>query len=140
MSEVQSHGVPAAVIKSIAAGNKAFADAIRAHDSKALSMVYTSDGQLMPTGAPVQHGREAVAAVFQSVMDSGVVDVDLVTEELGPMGAPGVTPEMVYERGLYTLKTATGIADAGKYIVLWKCVGGKWFYYIDIFNTNSPAK
>ena len=140
MSEVQAHGLPSDIVKSIAAGNKAFADAVRAKNSKALSMVYTTDGQLMPTGAPVQQGHAAIAAVFQSVMDSGVVDAELTTQELGPMCAPGAVPEMVYERGLYTLKTATGVADSGKYIVLWKCVGGKWLYYIDIFNTNMAAK
>jgi ketosteroid isomerase-like protein len=32
------------------------------------------------------------------------------------------------------------VNDRGKYIVIWRKVGGQWKLYRDIFNTNMPEK
>lgn len=38
------------------------------------------------------------------------------------------------------MKTKDGtVADRGKYIVVWKRVGGKWLLHRDIWNTSMPA-
>ena len=48
------------------------------------------------------------------------------------------------EVGRYELDIQPGtgpvVHDRGKYIVIWRKVGGQWKLYRDIFNTNMPEK
>jgi ketosteroid isomerase-like protein len=45
--------------------------------------------------------------------------------------------DTAYEVGKYTLSGDSGkVNDRGKYIVIWRKVGGQWKLYRDIFNTN----
>ena len=44
------------------------------------------------------------------------------------------------EMGRYTLKAAGGqVADAGKYLVIWKQEGSTWKLHRDIWTTSRPA-
>ena len=50
---------------------------------------------------------------------------------------------MAYDYGWYTFAFDTDngrVTDKGKYIVVWKKVGGAWKVASDIFNTNLPAE
>ncbi len=50
---------------------------------------------------------------------------------------------MAYDYGWYTFAFDTDngrFEDKGKYIVVWKKVGGAWKVAADIFNTNLPAQ
>ena len=119
----------------IQACNAKFMAAFDKGDMPALSACYSEDCKLMPTGAGVMEGREAVPKVFQSVRDAGAAKVVLQTEEVGPMG--GI--DIVYERGCYTFYKGDGSTfDDGKYVVIWKRIGGQLYLYTDIFNTNRP--
>ena len=52
---------------------------------------------------------------------------------------PRVRPR--YEGGAYVIKAKDGsVADRGKYVVVWKKVGGNWMLHRDIWNTNMPPK
>ncbi len=44
------------------------------------------------------------------------------------------------EVGKYTLLGADGrVADAGKYVVIWKTERGNWKLHRDIWNTSQPG-
>ncbi len=50
---------------------------------------------------------------------------------------------MAYDYGWYTFAFDTDngrVTDKGKYVVVWKKIGGTWKIKADIFNTNLPAK
>ncbi|XP_066266889.1 uncharacterized protein [Branchiostoma lanceolatum] len=117
----------------IAANNEKFMACFKANDMKGLAALYTEDCKLMPTGSDTLHGREGPEKVFSGAWAGGVRAVELKIEEVGPMGS-----DVIYERSTYTMKTEDGsVFDAGKYVVIWKKVGGDWFLHIDIFNSNK---
>jgi uncharacterized protein (TIGR02246 family) len=124
----------------ITAANKKFMSFFDNGDAKGVSSLYTEDCKIMPTGMPMQTGRDAVAKVFGSVMtDMGAKKVILAIQEVGPL-TPG--PDMAYERSTYEFFDDKGATiDNGKYVVIWKKVNGEWFLYTDIFNTNvAPSQ
>jgi len=126
--------VTADVRSDIAAGNARFMDAFGRRDAAGLSALYTAGGQLLPPNSPVITGRDAIQAFWKSVMDLGLTGATLETLELEGHG------ETAIEVGRYSLRTAGGqVADAGKYVVIWKREGGAWRLHRDIWNTSQPA-
>ncbi|CAH1264005.1 Hypp2813 [Branchiostoma lanceolatum] len=118
--------IPALVEKFMACFN--------ANDMKGLANLFTEDGKIMPPGSDTAHGREGVQHVLSSYrMALGVTTLKLKSEEVGPMGS-----DVMYDRGIYTSNSEDGtVADAGKYVLIFKKVGGVWFIYIDIFNKSK---
>ena len=132
--------------EEIEAGNAKFMAAFDKGDMSALSLLYTEDCKVMPTGAGVLEGRGAVPNVFQHVRDAGAAKVVLRTDEVGPMGGENLAypqkgrSEVAYERGSYTFYKGDGaVFDHGKYVVIWKCIDGQWYLYTDIFNTSVTS-
>lgn len=124
----------------IEAANLKFMSYYNNGNMESLSSLYTPDCKIMPTGEDVMEGRDAVQAVFQSVITAGGTNVTLTVDEVGPLGGPGMELEMAFERSHYEFKTAQGaVFDHGKYVVIWKKVEGKWMLYTDIFNTNAKS-
>ncbi len=109
--------------KQVAAGNGA-----------GVAALYTEDAQLLPPNSDFVAGREAIAGVWQAMIDSGVTDVKLDTIEVTGMG------EKAAEVGSYELMDAEGkVVDRGKYMVFWKKEGSDWKLHRDIWNTSLPA-
>ena len=117
----------------IITANEVFMTAFNSGDSSALAELYTADGSLMPTNSDFVNGKQAIAAVWQSVFDAGIKQVKLETLEVEGLGGT------LYEVGKYTLFVDGGaVADSGKYVVIWKMEGGQWKLHRDIFNTSMP--
>jgi uncharacterized protein (TIGR02246 family) len=118
----------------IAAANKAFMKAFGRGDAAGLAAFYTEDGQLLPPNFDVMGGRDAIQAFWQGAMDMGIKGAAL---EIGEVEAHGDT---AIEVSTYTLSGEEGqVLDKGKYIVIWKQVGGQWKLHRDIFNSSRPA-
>ncbi|XP_065177503.1 uncharacterized protein LOC135808264 [Sycon ciliatum] len=118
----------------IEAANVNFMRCFDGGDFDGLSMLYTEDCKLMPTGSATLIGREGVKAVFSSAYNGGAKKVQLTVAEVGELDA---NFEMAYERSQYIFFKEDGTeADRGKYVVIWKKVEGKWYLYTDIFNTD----
>jgi len=86
--------------------------------------------------APAQQGgcrgRDAIRAFWQGALDAGLTEATLDTVEVDSTGDTAV------EVGRYTLRAKGGqVADAGKYVVVWKREGGGWKLHRDIWNTQS---
>jgi ketosteroid isomerase-like protein len=67
-------------------------------------------------------------------MGMGIKEATLDTVEVEAHG------DAAYEVGRYTLKGDGGqLLDQGKYVVIWKRVGGQWRLHRDIWNSSLPA-
>jgi len=121
--------------KAILAAEKVFVAAYNRHDAPALASLYTRDGEIMPPNSGVVKGARKLQALFKSFWDAGDTVMKLDTVEAKGFG------DTAYEVGKYTLSGDSGkVNDRGKYIVIWRKVGGQWKLYRDIFNTNMPEK
>jgi ketosteroid isomerase-like protein len=117
----------------IAAANKVFMASYDGADWPRLTSLYTRDGQIMPPNSKIATGAKARERLFQSFRKEGDLAIKLKTVEAS--GASNIA----YEDGRYTLYDKAGkVTDRGKYIVVWKKVGGQWKLYRDIFNSNMP--
>ncbi len=118
----------------IMACNKHFMDAFASGDAAGLAALYTAGGQLLPPSSDVVSGRDAIRAFWQGAMDMGLKEARLDTLEAEGFGDTAI------EVGTYTLCGAGGqVADAGKYVVIWKTEAGGWKLHRDIWNSSRPA-
>ncbi len=124
----------ATVRTKILAGNKKFMGAFGRKDALALAKLYTQDGHLLPPASDVVMGREAIQAFWQGALDTGLAQAKLETVEVEGHRNTAI------EVGKYTLLSAGGqIADAGKYLVVWKLEGRSWKLHRDIWNSSQPC-
>ncbi len=133
-ASAQKHESPAEVRASIDASNKQFMDAFSRRDAAAIGLLYAEDGQVLPPGAPPLEGREAIAAMWQSVLALPIGGMQLQTVDLG------TDEENAWEVGRYTMVGNDGKpAETGKYVVIWKHDEAGWKIYRDLWNSNAPA-
>ncbi|XP_078612764.1 uncharacterized protein LOC144882662 [Branchiostoma floridae x Branchiostoma japonicum] len=105
----------------------------KANDMKGVASLYTEDCKVMITGTDTLYGPEGAEKVHVGLWAGGVRTVEMKTDEIGPMGS-----DVIYYRAAYTTRAEDGsVTDVGKNVVIWKKVGGEWFLYIDIFNSNK---
>ena len=103
-------------------------------DARGMASLYTSDGVLLPPGAGIQEGSNAIRNFWQMVMDMGIKEAHLETLEVDQEGDTAI------EMGQYELSGAEGQRmDQGKYIVVWKRDGGKLKLHKDIWNTSLSS-
>jgi uncharacterized protein (TIGR02246 family) len=125
---------PAAGIAESAA---AFEAAFNGRDAQGVAALYTADAVVIPPGAPRAVGRGEIGTLWQSYIDNGVSDLDLVTTALDEQG------DTATELGRFTLTAPDGsggrVTAEGRYMVLWKLEpDGVWRLKWDGWN-NAPA-
>jgi uncharacterized protein (TIGR02246 family) len=126
------------VRQEIEARNREFMAAFNRGDAAGVAAAYTADARILPPGAAAMSGRQAIEQFWQSVMDMGVREVDLRTEQAEAVG------DLAYEVGSATLTIQpTGSAastDIVKYVVVWKRqAGGAWQLAVDIWNSDTSG-
>jgi ketosteroid isomerase-like protein len=102
----------------------------------ALDLIYTADARIMPPGAPMIAGREAIKEFWSGMIQSAhAKSAVLVSDFVAPAG------EAALEIGHATLIVAPpGQSEAQmevKYVVFWHQEDGLWKWHIDIWNSNS---
>jgi len=118
----------------VLAGNKKFMAAFGQKNAGALAKLYTKGGQLLPPGSEVVAGGAAIQAFWQGALDMGLAQAKLDTVEVE------AHRDTAIEVGKYTLLGAGGqVADAGKYLVIWKVEGKSWKLHRDIWNSSPPS-
>lgn len=118
---------------AIEAANAQFSAAAAKGDGAALAALYSTDGQVMPAGSAPIRGTEAIQKFWQGALDSGIATVDLKTIDVFGRGSTAT------EVGEYELHDKAGsVLDHGKYIVIWRHIGGTWKLLRDMFSTNVP--
>ena len=104
---------------AIESENKKFTAAAARGDAKAMAEIYAVDAQLLPPNTQFVDGRPAIEEFWKGALSAGIKGASVVTIEVGGQGSAA------YEVGRYTLTSQGGQPlDQGKYITVWKKVGG----------------
>jgi uncharacterized protein (TIGR02246 family) len=112
----------------------AFGAAVRAGDAARLGQLYAEDATLMPSGGPRTDGRAAIESFWGGGMKT-IAGATLTASDVAPLGH-----DYARELGVYALTTKGSPSQtiAGKYVVIWKRVGGGWKLWTDIWNSDRP--
>jgi uncharacterized protein (TIGR02246 family) len=122
------------ILEEIRSANQLFEQNFASRDAQGIASLYTSDGILLPPGADVQKGPNAIQSFWQMVMGLGRKTARLKTVDVEQEG------ETAIETGQYELGGADGERlDHGKYMVIWKREEGQWKLHKDIWNTSLSA-
>ena len=111
---------------------------VKAKDAAGISALYAEDGAVMPPNAPIGKGREAIRQTWASMMQTPGFDLTFVPEQI----VVSSSGDMALDRGTYKFAAApngTVQTDTGKYVVVWRKIGGDWKAAADIFNSDSAA-
>ncbi|HET7708071.1 MAG TPA: DUF4440 domain-containing protein [Sphingomicrobium sp.] len=122
----------------IAAANARWLELIKAKDAAGIAQLYAEDGVLMPPNMPIAKGRAAIQKGWADMMALPGFDLTFATEQLS-LASGG---DMALDRGTYRFAaTPNGApyAEVGKFVVVWRKVGGEWKVAADIFNSDRPA-
>jgi uncharacterized protein (TIGR02246 family) len=108
--------------------------ALAAGNAAGVAALYTDGARLLPPNHAPVDGRDAIEKFWQGVIDSGVKALTLKTAEVESFG------ETAVESGSATLYSPVGtVLEHGKYLVVWKRIGGRWRLHRDCWNSNDPA-
>jgi uncharacterized protein (TIGR02246 family) len=111
---------------------------VKAKDAAAIAELYTEDGAVMPPNGPIGKGRAAIQQTWASLMRTPGFGLTFVPEQI----IVSSSGDMALDRGTYRLEVApdgTAQTDTGKYVVVWRKIGGEWKAAADIFNSDLPA-
>jgi uncharacterized protein (TIGR02246 family) len=104
-----------------------------AKDAAKLAGFYTEDAVYMPPNQPMAKGRAAIEAHFKQEFQQGFTNLKLTPVESAISGS------QAFEAGTATITARGGRTENGKYVVVFKQVGGAWKIAYDINNTDQPA-
>ncbi len=122
--------------EAIEAVGKTLCECANTGNAAGMAGLYTDDAALLPPGAARHDGRDSIQQYWLGMLDAGVGDFSLTTQEVEEAGDSAV------EVGVISA-TAPGDGDArvtftGKYIVVWKRNGvGSWRLHRDIWNFDA---
>ena len=111
---------------------------VKAKNAPAIAALYTEDGAVMPPNGPIGKGHEAIQKTWASMMQTPGFDLTFVPEQI----IVSSSGDMALDRGAYRLAVAPNgkaMTDTGKYVVVWRKIGGEWKAAADIFNSDLPA-
>ena len=111
---------------------------VKAKDAASIAALYTQDGAVMPPNAPIGKGRSAIQQTWASMMQTPGFDLTFVPEQI----IVSSSGDIALDRGTYRLAVAPSGKpqnDTGKYVVVWRKVGGEWKAAADIFNSDLPG-
>jgi len=111
---------------------------VKAKDAAGIAALYADDGAVMPPNAPIGKGRTAIQQTWAAMMQTPGFDLTFVPEQI----IVSSSGDMALDRGTYKLAHApngTAQTDTGKYVVVWRKIGGEWKAAADIFNSDLPA-
>jgi uncharacterized protein (TIGR02246 family) len=119
----------------IDAANAKFVAAFNKGDAAGIAQLYTENATALPPGAPIAKGRAAIQAVWQGAIQAGVQDLSVKALQVDQFG------NAAREIGQFSLDQPNAQKQTehveGKYVVLWRRIGGGWKLDTDIWNTNQ---
>jgi len=122
-------------VKTIIAKNAGqFATAASHGNVDGMLALYDEHAVLMPPNAPAMNGRDAIRQFWTGFTSLGAIDAKLVTDDIVTSG--DLAAEMGHFDLTITPKSGAPIKDSGKYLVVWRNVGGEWKIVRDIFNSS----
>ncbi len=137
-SGTATRGDAAANEQAIRKTNERWLALIRDHDAAAISKLYTSDGAMMAPVAPIAQGQPALEKAWAGLMKTPGFGLTFKADQI--VVATG--GDMALDRGTYLLSLAGPHGpkkDIGKYVVVWRNIGGQWEVAADIFNSDGAG-
>ena len=105
-----------------------------AHDAAGVAALYTEDAQLLPPDMEVVSGRAAIREFNAKNNPPDGPAFEFATIETLVFG------DYAHRQGSFKVKSPDGSTlESGKFIELWKKVGGKWLIHRDMWSGNAPA-
>ena len=111
---------------------------VKAKDAAGIAALYTEDGAVMPPNAPIGKGRAGIERTWASMMQTPGFDLTFVPEQI----IVSSSGDLALDRGTYKLAISpngSAVSDTGKYVVVWRKIGGEWKAAADIFNSDLAA-
>lgn len=111
---------------------------MKANDAAGIADLYTEDGAVMPPNSPIGQGHDAIEQVWAALLQTPGFELTIVPEQI----VVASSGDMALDRGTYRMTVApdgTEQTDTGKYVVVWRKIGGEWKAAADIFNSDLPA-
>src|SRR4051794_18726894 len=101
-----------------------------------LDQIYTADARILPPGAPMISGREAIKQFWSELIQAvSAKSAVLAPVDVMPAG------DGVVEIGRATLIVEPPGQSAAqmevKYVVYWRQEDGRWKWHVDIWNANA---
>jgi uncharacterized protein (TIGR02246 family) len=130
----------ATVRAEIEAISNRFEQAFLAGDAATIGTFYAEDAVALPPGAPRAEGSAAIESLFGSWFQQvpAPEGFTLTTDDVQLAGSG----DLAYEVGTYTSRGTSPEGEAydetGKYLVVWKNVGGEWKIVADMWNGDAP--
>jgi len=94
-----------------------------------LDRVYTRDARILPPGAPVIAGRDAIKDFWAG----GIAAMDCSSATLETVHAEA-SGDMIAEIGKAVLTLGSGATVEVKYVVMWKQEDGTWKWHYDMWS------
>jgi uncharacterized protein (TIGR02246 family) len=118
---------------TIQAHTDRFAAALNAGDAQAIAQIYAEDARILPPGAEMVEGRDAIQGYWKAAVET-FTDAKLTTTDIKPLG-----DSYAREIGSFSSKTTGDNPQeiTGKYIIIWQQVGEDWKISDDIWNINK---
>ena len=113
---------------AVDAGNAAFSAALAKGDHNGIAELYSESARVIAPDTPIAKGRPAIAEFCKKVIESGVKDAKLTTEQVESAG------DFAYEDGSVVLTASDGKQSTARYVVVWRRENGKWKLFRDIWN------
>ena len=138
VSAKSTHDNGAAHEQAIRKTNERWLALIRDHDAAAVSRLYTSDGAMMAPDAPIAQGQPALEKAWGGLMKTPGFGLTFKADQI--VVASG--GDMALDRGTYLLSLAGPhgpTKNIGKYVVVWRNIGGQWKVAADIFNSDGAS-
>lgn len=118
--------------KAIREIDKQWAAAAMQKNVEKVTAPYAEDASMFPPGAPIATGMQQIRATWQHFLS----DPNIVSVNFGPNTiVVSKGGDMAYDSGWTEIKMKSG-NERGKYVVVWRKVGGKWKAEADIFNAD----
>lgn len=128
----------AAETEAVRARSEALVAAEVAKDTERALAFWAPDAIAQPAGAPQVQGHEAIRALYNSLFQGPLKEMQGTTTRL-EVSQGG---DIAYEYGInrMTLSSPAGdLLDVGKYLAVWKKVNGEWFVAALSFTSDAPA-
>ena len=126
---------PEASAPTFDSGGNTWMDAFNDEDADRLAAHYSEDAVMLPPNQPAIFGRDAIRADHEAQFASSDFKVELEALETVVDG------ELAYVAGRYRMWTEDGtLVDRGKYVEIWRAMGGQWLIYRDIYNSSLPLE
>lgn len=119
-------------IQAIQKNIKSFSEYYTSADYDALANAYCKEGVILPPGADIIKGREAIkkrwilpAGVTVSHHKSTPTEIKIINNYAYDVG---------YYEGITVRKDKSEVSFRGKYLIVWKKEDGDWKIYADAWN------